>query len=237
MTSTRFGGFEAIVFDAYGTLFDLDGLEEVCAAIAPDPAAFVRMWRTKQLEYAILRTVLDRYSDWGQITSDALDYTTTVFALAVDPLLRGRLMRAWLELPAFPDARPALERFDRSGDRIAILSNATHDMLDPLMARNGLAHVFDAVLTSELVQVFKPERSLYTIAADRFFARPNQVLFVTTNSIDVAGAKAAGLTVCWVDRYGLPLDPLGFTPDMRVHHLGELADLLLGGQDERAERD
>ncbi|HMM42517.1 MAG TPA: haloacid dehalogenase type II [Thermomicrobiales bacterium] len=234
MTSTRFGGFEAIVFDAYGTLFDLGALEGVCAAVAPDPAAFSRMWRTKQLEYAILRTVLDRYSDWGQITSDALDYTTTAFKLAIDPTQRGRLMRAWLELPAFPDVPPALDRLDRSGDRIAVLSNATHDMLDPLIARNGLAHVFDAVLTSEIVQVFKPERHLYAIAAERFYARPNEVLFVTTNGFDVAGAKAAGLTVCWVDRHGLPLDPLGFEPDMRVRDLGELADLLLGGPDERA---
>ncbi len=235
MTSTRFGGFEAIVFDAYGTLFDLGALEGVCAAVAPDPAAFSRLWRAKQLDYAILRTVLDRYSDWGQITSDALDYTTTVFGLSIDPPQRGRLMRAWLELPTFPDVVPALERLDQTGQRMAVLSNATHQMLDPLIARNGLTHVFDEVLTSELVQVFKPERHLYAIAADRFLARPNEVLFVTTNGFDVAGAKAAGLTVCWVDRHGLPLDPLGFEPDMRVRDLSELADLLLGGSGERGE--
>ncbi|HBY46861.1 MAG TPA: haloacid dehalogenase type II [Thermomicrobiales bacterium] len=232
MTSTRFGGFEAIVFDAYGTIFDLGALEGICAAVAPDPAAFSRMWRVKQLEYATLRTVLDRYSDWGQITSDALDYTTTIFGLSIDPTQRGRLMRGWIELPAFPDAAPALRRLDESGDRIAVLSNATHDMLDPLIARNGLAGVFDDVLTSEMVQVFKPDRHLYAVAADRFMARPNEVLFVTTNGFDVAGAKAAGLTVCWVDRHGLPLDPLGFDPDIRVHTLVELADLLLGGPDE-----
>ncbi len=233
MTSTRFGGFEAIVFDAYGTLFDLGALERVCADVAPDAAAFSRLWRVKQLEYAVFRTVLDRYSDWGQITSDALDYTTTALGLAIGPPQRGKLMRAWLELPTFPDVLPALERFDRSGDRIAILSNATRDMLDPLIARNGLTHVFDAVLTSELVQVFKPERYLYATAADRFLARANEVLFVTTNGFDVAGAKAAGLTVCWVDRHGLPLDPLGFEPDIRVRDLGELAGLLLGNEEDR----
>lgn len=233
MTSTRFGGFAAMVFDAYGTLFDLGALEGVCAEVTPEAAAFSRLWRTKQLEYAVLRTVLDRYSDWGQITSDALDYATTVFDLSIDPPQRGRLMRAWLELPVFPDVPAALERLDRSGERIAVLSNATHHMLDPLIARNQLAHVFDAVLTSELVQVFKPDRHLYSIAADRFWARPNEVLFVTTNGFDVAGAKAAGLSVCWVDRHGLPLDPLGFEPDMRVRDLGELADLLLGGRDEQ----
>lgn len=233
MTSTWFGGFEAIVFDAYDTLFDLGALADVCAVVAPEPAAFARLWREKQFEYAVLRTVLDRYSDWGQITSDALDYTTTVFGLAIDPAQRGRLMRAWIELPAYSDVQPALGRLDRSGDRIAVLSNATQDMLGALLARNGLAGVFDAILTSELVQVFKPERHLYAMAADRFQARPNEVLFITTNGFDVAGAKAAGLTVCWIDRHGLPLDPLGFEPDMRVSNLGELADLLLGGPDER----
>lgn len=232
MTSTRFGGFAAMVFDAYGTLFDLGALELVCAEVAPDPGELSWLWRTKQLEYAVLRTVLDRYSDWGQITSDALDYATTFYGLAVDPAERGRLMRAWLELPAFADVPPALERLHGSGERLAVLSNATRHMLDPLISRNGLTHIFNAVLTSEQVQVFKPDRHLYSMAADRFWARPNEVLFVTTNGFDVAGAKAAGLTVCWVDRHGLPLDPLGFEPDMRVHDLGELADLLLGGPDE-----
>lgn len=229
MTSTRFGGFAAIIFDAYETLFDVDALQEVCATAVPDPEPFVQMWRAKQLEYAILRTVIDQYSDWGQITSEALDYAITSFELAIDPDERGRLMRAWVQLPAFPDVQEALARLDQSGGRIIILSNATRGMLRPLIARNGLAEYIDDVLTSELVQVFKPHQFLYSIAAERVMARPHEVLFVTTNGFDVAGAKAASLSVCWLNRRNMPLDPLGYEPDFRVHHLGDLVDLLVGG--------
>lgn len=232
MASTRFGGFAAIVFDAYETLFDVDALQEVCATVVSDPEPFVLMWRAKQLEYAILRTVIDQYSDWGQITSEALDYTISRFELVIDPDQRGRLMRAWVQLPAFPDVHDALARLDHSGGRIIILSNATQVMLRPLIAQNGLTEYIDDVLTSELVQVFKPNQFLYSMASERLMARPHEVLFVTANGFDVAGAKAASLSVCWLNRRNLPLDPLGYEPDFRVHHLGELVDLLLGGSDE-----
>lgn len=228
MSSSTFGGFQAIIFDAYGTLFDVSALEHRCASVTASAAEFSALWRAKQLDYAVLRTVMDRYADFGQVTSDALDYTATAFGVDLDPTARRDLMRAWLELPPFPDVPAALERLRAARQRMAILSNGTRQMLDPLLARSGLTSSFDAVLTSERVQAFKPDPHIYALIPERFHARMNEMLFVTANGFDVAGSKAAGFTVCRVNRAGLPLDPLGFEPDIVVHDLGELVDRLVG---------
>lgn len=228
MHASVFGGFSGIVFDAYGTLFDVDGLELECARVSDQPTELARLWRGKQLDYAVLRTVMDQYVDWGQITSDALDYAATALSIELNPVSRRVLMRAWLELPAFPDVPAALARLADSDLRLLILSNGTHQMLTPLIERNGLTQHFMAVLTSEAVQTFKPDPSIYGQVTDRLHARINEILFVTANGFDVAGSKAVGFTVCRVDRHGEPLDPLGFEPDLHVRDLGELADKLLG---------
>ena len=228
MHATIYGGFAGIVFDAYGTLFDVDHLKRHCAQVTEDAAELARLWRVKQLDYAVLRTVMDRYVDWGQITSDALDFAATALGIELDPTARRVLMRGWLELPAYPDVAPALSRLAASDLRLLILSNGTHQMLTPLIEQSGLSDRFLDVLTSEAVQTFKPDPSIYGQVIDRLHARINEVLFVTANGFDVAGSKAVGFTVCRVDRRGEPLDQLGFEPDMHVRDLGELADLLLG---------
>ncbi|HEX5165092.1 MAG TPA: haloacid dehalogenase type II [Thermomicrobiales bacterium] len=228
MQTARFGGFAAIVFDAYGTLFDVDGLDQRCAGVTDRPGDLIRIWRMKQLEYAVLRTVMDRYADWGQITSDALDYAATALKLDLGPAARRTLTRAWLELPAFPDVPPALDRLAGSDLRLLILSNGTRQMLDPLIAHNGLTGQFSSILTSESVQTFKPDPSIYYQVTEIVHARINEILFVSSNGFDVAGAKSVGFTVCRVDRRGDPLDPLGFEPDLHVRDLGELAHQLLG---------
>lgn len=230
MTSSTFGGFQGIIFDAYGTLFDVLSLEHRCAALTPRAAEFSALWRSKQLEYAVLRTVMDRYVDFGQVTSDALDYTATAFGVDLDPMQRRDLMRGWLELAPFADVGPALERLDRARQRMGILSNGTHQMLDPMISAAGLTDYFDVVLTSERVQAFKPDPHIYALVPERFHARMNELLFVTANGFDVAGAKAAGFTVCRVNRAGLPLDPLGYQPDFVVRDLGELVDQLVGDE-------
>lgn len=228
MHASIFGGFAGVVFDAYGTLFDVSGLDRHCAKVTDRSEELARLWRVKQLDYAVLRTVMDRYADWGQITSDALDYAATALRIELDPTARRGLMRAWLELPAFPDVATALARLANSDLRLLILSNGTHQMLTPLIEHNSLAGRFLAVLTSEAVQTFKPDPSIYAQVTERLHARINEILFVTANGFDVAGAKAVGFTVCRVDRRGDPLDQLGFEPDMQVRDLSELADLLLG---------
>lgn len=232
MQASIYGGFAGIVFDAYGTLFDVDHLKQHCAQVTDRAAEMARLWRVKQLDYAILRTVMDTYADWGQITSDALDYAATVLRIELDPASRRVLMRGWLELPAYPDVAPALARLAATDVRLLILSNGTRQMLSPLILHNGLTEHFLDVLTSEAVQTFKPDPSIYGQVIDRLHARINEVLFVTANGFDVAGAKAVGFTVCRVDRRGDPLDQLGFEPDMHVRDLAELAELLIGNSDQ-----
>jgi 2-haloacid dehalogenase len=226
MNASSFGGFAGIVFDAYGTLFDVTAIEQVCTPHVSDAAAFAQMWRGKQLEYAVLRTSMDRYADFGQITSDALDYTATLFRVELTPVERARLMQAWLTLPAFAEVPLALDKLQAHGHRMLILSNGTRQMLEPLLDHNGVRSAFIDILTSERVQCFKPDPTIYALVSSRIYARMNEILFVTANGFDVAGAKAAGFTVCRVDRYGLPLDLLDFTPDIVVRDLLELVGLL-----------
>lgn len=230
MHASIFGGFAGVVFDAYGTLFDIDALETHCGAVVDQPRELARLWRMKQIDYAILRTVMDRYADWSQITSDALDFATTALGIDVDPNQRRVLMRGWLELPAFADVPDALTRLAAADLPLVILTNGTRQMLTPLLERSQLAEHFAAVLTSESVQAFKPDPSIYIQVTERLRARINEVLFVTANGFDVAGSKSVGFTVCRVDRRGTPLDQLGLEPDIHVQHLGELADLLLGSE-------
>lgn len=228
MQATPVGGFAALVFDAYGTLFDVAALDASCGDVTDRPAELSRLWRTKQLEYAYIRSAIDRYADWGQITADALDYAAAAFSLRLDPGRRRDLLRAWLTLPPFPDAPPALARLANGGVRLAILSNGTRQMLAPLLRHAQLDSHFQAVLSSEDVQTFKPDPLIYTLATERFQSRAAELLFVTSNGFDVAGAKAFGMTVCRVDRARVPLDRLGEEPDVTVRDLGELAERVLG---------
>lgn len=228
MQTSTFGGFAGVVFDAYGTLFDVRGVEEACARVTDQASEFARVWRAKQLEYAFLRTIMDRYADWGQLTSDALHYTASRLRVQLDPVSRRVLMGAWLQLPTFPDVPAALTRLTDADLRLLILSNGTRQMLMPLLDHNGLTDRFVSVLTSEAVQAFKPEPSIYGQVTDRIHARINEILFVTANSFDVAGSKSVGFTVCRIDRDGDPLDPLGYEPDIFARDLGDLADQLIG---------
>lgn len=228
MSASPFGGFQGIGFDVYGTLFDVRSIERACARITDDPVTFSSLWRSKQLEYATLRTVMDRYVDFGQITSDALDFAIAANALEVDPFQRGRLMRAWKELEPFPEVPLALDHLHAAGQRLVVLSNGTREMLEPLLTHSGLLGYFIDLMTCERVQVFKPDPHVYAMLSDRFHARTNEILFVTANGFDIAGAKAAGLSVCRIDRAGTPLDPLGYAPDMTVGSLDEMTNLLLG---------
>lgn len=227
MNSSILGGFQGIVFDAYGTLFDVSALSRACESVTDDPETFSNAWRAKQLEYSVLRTVMDCYADFGEITSDALDYVTSVYGIELAPHERRRLMRTWLELPPFAEVGPALEHLHLANQRMLILSNGTRQMLDPLVERAGFVQYFSAVLTSERVQAFKPDPSIYQLVTERIYARMNEILFVTANGFDVAGAKSAGLTVCRINRQGLPLDPLGYDPDIVVRDMTGLVDALL----------
>jgi 2-haloacid dehalogenase len=228
VSATAIGGLTGIVFDAYGTLFDVGALEHACAAVTTAPDALAQLWRAKQLEYAFIRTLMDRYADWGQITSDALDYAAAARGVTVGPTQRRALMDAWLSLPPYPDVPDALARLRAAGLRLAILSNGSLAMLGPLVRAAGLEALLPTLLSSESVQTFKPDPAIYALAPDHLRARAFELLFVSSNGFDIAGSKAFGFTVCRISRAGLPLDSLGVEPDLTVTNMTELADMLLG---------
>lgn len=211
----------ALVFDAYGTLFDVHSVTAAAESLWPGKgAALSQLWRTKQLEYTWLRSLMGRYEDFARVTADALDYACAALGLALEAVQRARLLEAYLHLATFPEAAAALGRL--RGIRLAILSNGSPAMLEPLVFNAGLHGLVTDVLSVDEVKIFKPDPRVYRIAVDRLGVPAKAIGFVSSNCWDAIGAKAFGFRTFWVNRSGAPVDRLGIAPD---HVLGSLADL------------
>ena len=214
----------AIVFDLYGTLLDLRSLEGVVAPLSSQAAGFVALWRSKQLEYTFLRTLMGRYVDFWQVTGDALDNTLERYPLVLHSGQRIGLMNAWLTLEPYPEVEAALDLL--KGQRLAVLSNGSPPMLEAGLSYAGLAGRFEAVLSVDAVRAYKPAPAVYALACKELALEPSQMLFVSANGFDVAGAASAGLQVAWLDRNGLPLDRLGPAPALRASNLLGLVEMV-----------
>ena len=215
---------EAIVFDAYGTLFDVRTIEAACARLTPDAATFAALWRAKQLEYTWLCTLMGAYVPFEQVTAEALDYALRRHDLAPDAALRRAALDAWLGLEPFPEAPAALARL---ADRpLAILSNGSPAMLGPLTARDGLDGIFRHILSADAAGAYKPDPRVYGLAPAALGRPVDRILFVSSNAWDAVGAKAHGFGVAWCNRGGAPLDGHGPAPDLELRSLDQLADAL-----------
>lgn len=222
MTPLLPGDVSACVFDAYGTLFDLNLLAETCRdRLGDKAAAFADLWRRKQLEYSWLRSLMGRHSDFWHVTGDGLDYAMAAFGLA-DPVLRSRLMEAYMQPRAFPEVPAMLARLRAGGLKTAILSNGTPAMLTSGVAVAGLERQFDAVLSVERAGIYKPHPSAYKLASDHFGLPARNILFLSGNGWDVAGASAFGFRVLWVNRAGAAPDHLPARPDGEIKNLSKL---------------
>jgi 2-haloacid dehalogenase len=219
----------ACVFDAYGTLLDL---ESAIAAHRPGLGAvalpFLKLWRSKQLEYTWLRTAMERYAAFDEVTADALDYACEAFDIR-DPPLRAGLLAAFERLSAYPDAVDALAALRRASVRTAVLSNGTTAMLMPAVEASGLAPELDRVLSVEVVRRYKPAPEVYALAVRELGAAPEELLFVSANAWDVAGAAAAGLVTVWINRAGAPSERLPFGAAHVIDSLSEVAALARRG--------
>lgn len=214
-----------LVFDAYGTLFDVHSVTRLADELWPGRGAQLsQLWRAKQLEYTWLRSLMQRYEDFGRVTEAALRYTCEALALPFDADRHARLMAAYLRLDTFPEVNEALARL--AGIRLAILSNGSPAMLGPLVANAGLAGTLQDVLSVDAVRIFKPDPRVYQLAVDRIGVPVGSIGFVSSNCWDALGAKSFGLRVFWVNRGGLPVDGLGFVPDHTVTSLAELPALV-----------
>lgn len=219
------------VFDAYGTLFDVNAAARVAAqdpgfaalgAIWPQVA---RDWRAKQLQYTWLRTVADCHCDFWQVTQDGLDWALEAAGLD-NPALRERLLGLYRELPAFAEVPAMLATLRAREMRCAILSNGTPDMLASAVRSAGIADLLDAVLSVETVGVFKPAAAVYDLVGARFGCASDQVLFVSSNGWDAAGAAGYGFRTVWVNRAGDPMDRLYAAPAHVIPDLTTIPDLI-----------
>jgi 2-haloacid dehalogenase len=213
---------QALVFDAYGTLYDVHSVIRRCEDCFPGKGAQLsQLWRSKQLEYTWQRSLMQRYVPFTQVTRDALAYSCAALGLTLGDHDEA-LMGEYLLLEPFPEVADALERLAM---KRAILSNGSPDVLMPLVRHSGLH--FEAVLSADTVKVYKPAPQVYELAAKALRVPKERIGFVSSNCWDALGAKSYGFKVYWINRGGAALDALGFTPDAQLKSLAELPDAVL----------
>jgi len=218
--------FNAYVFDAYGTLFDVHAaIARHRTAAGPDADRFSEIWRTKQLEYTWTLTLAGQYIDFWTLTGRALDYAFARVP-SVDRGLRAQLLDAYRTLDAFPDARECLATLKTQGARIAILSNGSPDMLSSAVEAAGIANLLDAVISVEEVRLYKPRREVYALVTARMAVRPADVAFVSSNRWDVMGAATFGFKAFWINRAKMPDE---YPEQPPVRQLAGLPELVSAG--------
>ncbi len=223
----------ALVFDAYGTLFDVHSVVTTCERLFPGKGtALSQAWRVKQLEYTWLRNSMQRHVDFNTVTQDALRVVCETLALRYTDAALDELNHAYRTLQPFADAKSALATLSAAsgksspGPKLAVLSNGAPDMLSAVVKHSGFDKLLDEVLSVEEVGVFKPDPRVYQFAVDRLRISKNQIGFVSSNGWDAAGAKAYGFNVFWINRSSAPVERLGFMPDYVVKSLDEVAGIL-----------
>jgi 2-haloacid dehalogenase len=222
------GTINALAFDAYGTLFDVYSVTSLCEQLFPgNGMALAHMWRTKQLQYSLLRSMMHHYKDFWQLTQDGLVYSAHALKLDLTADTRSRLMDAYMTLASFPDVKPGLERLKSMGLRLAVLSNGELKMLQSATRSAGIANLLDAVISVDEIGVFKPSPRVYELASMHLKAPNEHIGFVSSNNWDVNGAGAAGLTTFWIQRAAAePPEELGFPAAHVVHLLTDLPALV-----------
>ena len=216
---------KAMVFDAYGTLFDVHSVIALCDRLfSGHGTALSQLWRTKQLEYTWLRSLMGCYEDFTAVTRAALQYACHSMQLPLDADKTAQLMAAYNNLALYPDAREALATL--SNLKLAILSNGSPAMLNPAVKNAGLDQTFTAVISVDEVKIFKPAPKVYQLAPDKLGVAKSEIGFVSSNYWDAAGAKNYGFNVFWINRAGAQPDALGVGPDAVLGKLTELHEIV-----------
>jgi 2-haloacid dehalogenase len=213
---------KAVVFDAYGTLFDVhSAVGRHMAQVGPDAARFSEVWRTKQLEYSWVLSLAGRYEPFWALTEQALDYAFARFP-DVERSIRPLLLEAYRTLDAYPDVRETLHSLRARGLRTGILSNGDPGMLNAAVNSAGLADDLDVVLSVDAAGVFKTSPRTYELVLLALSLAANEIVFVSSNRWDIAGAAAFGLTPIWVNRLGLPDEYVELPPSAVISSLDQL---------------
>ena len=214
----------AYLFDAYGTLFDVHSVIEAGRALTSDPQALSSLWRQKQLEYTWLRALMGRYEDFWAVTEQALRFALRRLGIAAGEAQVKTLLEAYLSLACFPEVADALARLE--GAPLGILSNGSPRMLAAALRSSGLQGAFRHVLSVDAVKIYKPSPRVYELGPRAFGMASGEMLFVSSNAWDVAGAKAFGYRTCWCNRTKAPMEALGVTPDLEVERLDQILERL-----------
>ncbi len=216
---------KAIIFDAYGTLFDVNSAAEKCKErLGYKWEGFANYWRTTQLEYTWLRSLMKRHKDFWQITEDSLDKSMNFYN--IDNAMRSELLNLYKVLSPFTEVREALNKLKQSNYKLAILSNGTPDLLNELVVSNRLKDIFDDIFSVEEVGIFKPDYKVYDLPINKYNIEKNEVLFLSANTWDVSGAGNYGYNAVWVNRNNNIFDKLDFEPNKQISNLSELLDLI-----------
>lgn len=240
---------EAVVFDAYGTLYDVQSVATVTEESYPGyGSAITQIWRIKQLEYTWLRSLMQRYESFWNVTRESLQFTLDGLGLEYSETAFRKIMDKYLWLDLYPDAKQTLA--DLSGLKLAILSNGSQEMLDALVKNTGIDTALQATISIESKQIFKPSPRTYDLIGEKLGVKPANVLFVSSNGFDACGAKSYGLNVAWIERVTaaalrqetrdpkgispatlykairLRMETFGIQPDFRIGSLAELPSIV-----------
>jgi 2-haloacid dehalogenase len=215
--------FQAILFDAYGTLFDVYAIAAEAERQFPGQgAALANLWRDKQIEYTRLRTLSDTYQPFDGVTRDALQFACSRLGLALSPESQAQLMDQYNQLTPFPENLKVLHELKRDGLKLAILSNGNPEMLDPVITAADMNGVFNHVLSAHSVKKFKTAPEVYRLGTSTFGLAAEDCLFVSSNGWDICGAAWFGYSTFWVNRAAAPLEVLGVTPNGEGRSLNDL---------------
>jgi 2-haloacid dehalogenase len=223
--------FEAVVFDAYGTLFDVHSVASLAEQLFPGKGdALSQLWRQKQLEYSWLRAMSRRYKPFWEITRDGLRFAAQRLGLALAPELEARLMNQYSSLSAFPENLQAMRDMKAAGLRLAILTNGNRDMIEVSVRSAGMSGLFEHLLSSQAVETFKTMDAIYALAPEAFGCRAKDILFVSSNCWDAIGARWYGYTSFWINRAGMPMEQLDTEPNHAGRLLTDVLAVATGGE-------
>jgi 2-haloacid dehalogenase len=216
---------KAIIFDAYGTLFDVNSAAEKCKSKIGDKwVSFANYWRTTQLEYTWLRSLMNRHKDFWQVTEDSLDKSMKTFN--INPSMRDELLNLYKVLSPFKEVPEVLETLKEKKFKLAILSNGTPDLLKELVKSNKLDHIFDDLFSIEQVGIYKPDSKVYEMPIQKYHIEKNEVAFLSANTWDVSGGGNYGFNSIWVNRNKNIFDNLDYKPNSEIKDLSELISFI-----------
>ena len=216
---------KSVVFDAYGTLFDVNSAAEKCKDKIGDKwENFANYWRTTQLEYTWLRSLMKRHKDFWQVTEDSLDKSMKIFK--IDSSMRNELLNLYKTLSPFSEVPEVLKNLKKKNYKLAILSNGTPSLLNELVKSNNLENIFDDILSIEEVKIYKPDSKVYDIPVKKYKIEKNEFAYLSANTWDVSGAGNYGFNPVWVNRNNSIFDNLDYVPKYQIENLSKLIDIV-----------